>query len=441
MKMIVTRYCLSRQTRIVLLCLLGPGPVVLADSALPLLSGFDAERISQAYPVTDESAAGEMAKLMYRLRRLPPRSLRQRVGEIANAKPGDVVAISGSVAEIDSLPVPTDLVSYVDADELLEMVVEIAPHGRTVNMIGDKIAARIQIGDRIAAVAVVIASGDQADRATTLPSAVAAVDFDWLPARVPYPGWGLLRDQGVDVGEIADLAARNRRSLQPDDNDAFYTMLAAAKSLSGQSDFPEPVEVDPVALLRRSEDWIGRWLRIELETVQVTRVFVTDPYRQQQLGSDHYYQIDAVADLRNVVIRIEPEQSGGEPALFENRFPVSLVVAELPDFIAGRIDQTAGGTVVSSPLRGKIGVDGFLFRLWSYSSQFMDSHGGGNQIGPLVVAAKIRDQEPRQRTLPGLTLIPIMAAVAVVGAVLAIACWHYRSSVTDRQARRRRQGM
>ena len=50
--------------------------VTPADSAIPLLSGFDRERIDSVYPPTDEASLGELAKLVYRLRSLDPSTLK-----------------------------------------------------------------------------------------------------------------------------------------------------------------------------------------------------------------------------------------------------------------------------------------------------------------------------------------------------------------------------
>ena len=112
---------------------------------------------------------------------------------------------------------------------------------------------------------------------------------------------------------------------------------------------------------------------MDLETVQVTRISVTEPHRQTQLGSDHYYQIDAVGDLGNVVIKIErPAGDEGPAATFENRYPVSVVVRELPDFLSQRIRVQEGGDAIVSQIKVLVGVDAFFYRLWSYSTVFMD---------------------------------------------------------------------
>ena len=119
-----------------------------------------------------------------------------------------------------------------------------------------------------------------------------------------------------------------------EDSDAFYSMLAAAHRCGDQADLPEPIEADPVTFLRSPQDLIGQWVQMELESVQITRIAVTGSQQQALLGSDHYFQIDAIGDLGNVVIKIENVDKNLPAATFQGRYPVSMVTAALPDFLA-----------------------------------------------------------------------------------------------------------
>ncbi len=96
-----------------------------------------------------------------------------------------------------------------------------------------------------------------------------------------------------------------------------------------RDELPQPQAVEPVTLLSEPDGLVGQWLRMDLETVQVTRIAVTEPHRQAQLGSDHYYQIDAVGDLKNVVVKIErPER---QPSV---RRSCSRIVTRSPSWFA-----------------------------------------------------------------------------------------------------------
>ena len=72
-------------TLVFLLC--GSSVGYTSESVIPLLSGFDQERVAATYPPTDEKTLGELAKLLYRLRAVDPTRLqsmatqkRERVG-------------------------------------------------------------------------------------------------------------------------------------------------------------------------------------------------------------------------------------------------------------------------------------------------------------------------------------------------------------------------
>ena len=108
----------------------------------------------------------------------------------------------------------------------------------------------------------------------------------------PTAGWRMLTEAGVDAALITDIQTRDRQPLLPADGDAFYAMLAATKDLDSSAPLPQPTTVDAVSLLKNADAKVGQWIRVELETVQITRITVTDPQRQAQLGQDHYFQID-----------------------------------------------------------------------------------------------------------------------------------------------------
>ncbi len=401
-----------------------------ADSALPMLSGFDAKRIDAAYPPVDEDSAGELAKLIYRLDLADASVLESKAGNSVDL--GDAIWIEGQIRELRSLEVPQRLIEFLELSQL--HVVVIAVDGLEQRIVSKPLPDGVKSGDRVRGVGVVIQSGDPS------PVAVACARLRWFPETTDNVGWRLLGDAGVDVSLITDIRTRDRRPLVADDGDAFYSMLAAADGISDRQDLPPPGRVDPVDLLRSEDDLGGNWLTMELETVQVTRIAVTDARRQAQLGSDHYFQIDAVGDLGNVIVKIErPQGEAGPPAIFENRYPVSLVARDLPDFLENRIRISEGGEAVVAQIKLLIGVDAFFYRIWSYSTDYMNQHGGGDQFGPLLIAAEIRNREPVSDDPAGVGVIGWIAAVAVIVAILMIWAWNRRLATRDREVRQQRK--
>ena len=304
-----------------------------------------------------------------------------------------------------------------------------------MRVVTTELPADVNTGDRIRGIGVAI----QCTTSEPARVAVAAVGrLQWFPAAPPSVGWRLLSEQGVDVSALADVSTRNRQPLLPQDADAFYPMLAAAGKI-GAIETAEPVPAKPLDLLREPEKYSGQWLSMRVNTVRVTRVSVTEPIRQEQLGSDHYFQIDSMGNLGEVVVQIErPHGETGDPIRFENDYPVSLVVAELPKFLSDRIAEQDGDDAVVSMISVPIQLHGFFFRLWSYSSDFMDRQGGGDQFGPLLVVARITEL-PSDQAAAGVEMIGYIAAAAVILGIIAIAIWTRSTERSDERERKKRR--
>ena len=416
--------------------------VALADSlysqsALPLVSGFDEARLQSVHPLDDEQAVSELAKLLYRLARIDPQRWRQSVPTEPTLRPGEMVRFDGTVITVRPHVVPAALQDVLEMATVFD--IEIQSEQSTIDVLTAQVDSEVVPGDRVSGWGVIIKIADHNESSGGRPAAVATVRLQWFPATVDNDGWKLLRDAEVDIAAVSRLAARNRSPLQAADADAFYSMLAAAASIGDRASLPEPATIDPVTLLRTPQSLIGQWMQLDLETVQVSKVLVTDPGRQQQLGRDHYFQIDAVGELGNVVIRIDPSDPQGQSAMFADRYPISVVTAELPDFLRRQLEQSSGRDPIVTPLRTKIRIDGFFFRLWSYASHFMDQHGGDRQIGPLLIAASITDREPPAVAATGVEYIGAVAAVVVIGGIMLIFWWQRRQAAGDRSARQARR--
>ncbi|MFK8112695.1 MAG: hypothetical protein AB8B91_10845 [Rubripirellula sp.] len=401
----------------------------MAESAIPLLSGFDAERIESVYPPTDEKAAGELAKLLYRMQKVAGDTLLSKVGTDAGL--GDAVEIDGVILERGAIKVPERLHEFLEITQLQVLVCEIA--GKQQRLVTINLPSTAKAGDRIQGVGVVIESNPD----TRSVVALAAARLRWFPEQPASAGWKMLSEAGVDVSLLSDASSRNRRRLLPEDGDAFYSLLAAA---AFYTDKPASAAetIQPVALLQSPENLSGQWISMNLETVQITRISVTEPNRQTQLGGDHYYQIDAMGDLGNIVVRIE-SPDGGEPASFENRYPVSIVTRELPDFLKRKIRLQENGDAVVANLKNLIRVDGFFYRLWSYSTDFMKQHGGGEQFGPLLMAAKFQDRQPTSSDPAGVGIIRWIAGIATICGILLTWTWNRQTSIRDKQIREQRK--
>ncbi|MCA9135607.1 MAG: hypothetical protein KDB00_02580 [Planctomycetales bacterium] len=403
-----------------------------ADSAIDLLSGFDEARIAKCYPVNDSVAAGEMAKLLFRLRKADHAVIKDRSGPAtAERSVGDVVEVEGTISVIRQYKVPEALVDFLELATFQEIVLQTTDSEQTTSIFSPPLVGKISKGDLIRADA--IAMGD-----SNAASAFAAGHVQWIPATAETPGWRLLAREGVDLSRIAEAASRNRRPLEAADGDAFYSMLTAAKELDigpvdpGQP-LPPPETIKPVALLEHPGDYHGQWIRIRATTVRITRVTVTDPNRREQLGQDYYYQVDSSGDLGNVIVQLErPDGESGEPIQMSGSYPVSLVTAELPNFLRQPLDaENAVVSMISQP----VSVDGFFYRLWSYENEFMTREGGGKQVGPLIVVSHWRSLAVSENSGGGVQYIGYALAAGIFAAILGTILWTRRNAREDAKAR------
>ena len=426
---------------IVLACMLANCVHAHAESAIELLGGFDESRIEASYPPGNSKTFSELAKMVYRINRVQRDSIRNRISDADPMTIGHPLTINGTIKSARLLRVPKELVDVLEFEVIQDTVVELESKDAstvTINVISTRLPKGATIGDTIEATGIVIENPSQ----TEWPTAIVAGKLKWFPKKPPSNGWRLLSEAGVDVSELARVATRNRQPLMAEDNDAFYQVLSAAHDVSTM---PLAAELDakwiqPVNLLQSPKDFSGDWLRMRLRTVRVTLIQVTDAKQQEQLGADHYYQVDATGSLDNVVIKIQrPPGEPGPPVTFEGTYPVSLVVKELPRFLRDAIRNQEGGDAVVSMISVPVQVDGFFFRLWSYSSDKMEREGAGDQFGPLLMVAGMTDLRTTEEEGPGVEIIGYLAAIGIVSGLLAALVWTRRNADEDQDVRERRQ--
>ncbi|TWU56121.1 hypothetical protein [Rubripirellula reticaptiva] len=406
--------------------------------AFDLLSGFDRDRIAAAYPPSTEKSSGELAKLLFRLKSVDTNSLAERMVAGQKNDVGNVLKIDGKIISTQKINVPPRLVEFLEFKRMTLLQVQV--DDAEVIVITANVSADAKIGDRVRGVGVI------ANAQTNSPAAVAVAKLGWIPRAANSVGWRLLAHEGVDIGMVADVSTRNRKPLVGADSDAFYAVLAAAKTVTQQSNLPPAVPASAVKMLTDATSMAGEWIRLELETVQITRISVIDPLRRSQLSADHYFQIDAVADLGRAVIKIESSEKDSNEtgeiapsATFENRYPVSIVTTELPAFLNEAVWKQAGPDAVIAEVSRQVAIDGFFFRLWSYQSEYMERFGGEDQFGPLVIAARIIDQTPKTADPIGVSIIGKVAAVAVLAGLLATWIWHRLTTAGDQVVSRKRK--
>ena len=385
-----------------------------AQSILDRLSGFDQSRVHTASQwaenVEDAGMGAEAAKLVYQVNRFARGGVltKGRTGDIgSNAITGEIVSFNGKATKIDRWRLPVDLASTLEFNDLFRVEIT-ASHDDDKWIVITSVVPNAWLRSQkdpdfqTAVTGVLARKSDE-----PLLPVIVAPSVAWLAGsdddggKVPA-GWAMLGKRGFDVALLEGVRGRNRQPLKEEDAAAFYSLLRTAAMLDEASNVPTAPDPAPAAtLLKDSANLVGRYLRLDLQSVRATRIRVTAPITKERLGADNYWQIDAFGDLGNVVIKIESKDA--ESAIFENRYPVSIAMRDLPPFFANEIaaeNRSADiNTIDTAMISRSIAVEGFFYRLWSYESDFMNQHGGGKQFGPLVIASRMIDIEA-PRTAP-----------------------------------------
>ena len=271
------------------------------------------------------------------------------------------------------------------------------------------------------------------------PESLAATDSPW-----PI-GWRLLGSRGFDCGLLSGVVKRTRSPLVADDYPAFYGMLEAANAIGDNrtdATVPQPTRLDTAALLRSSREQIGQWLRLDMETTRVSRVVVSDPKLRARLGRDAYWQIDGFGNLDRVRIELEGgEDAGGENLIFEDRFPLSVAIGSLPEWLEDRMRKSVvgGGRVDVGMVTEPVTVDAFFYRLWSYESEFATSR-GGRQVAPLLIATTIESRSAGLAASAGqVQSLGWILAFVVIGSILLTSVVLWRVGRRDAAVKARRK--
>jgi hypothetical protein len=416
---------------------------------LDLLPGITQPQIDSASAIAvgppSEQATRNAARLLWAIDRLPV-TIVDRFSTDGRSIGSNIrfVRDQGRVTRLDAVTVPPDLADVIETDLVYRLDLQ-TNEGMIRVLASDAPVAwgnqKQQLNEPIEVTGLRVGrEGDQVIFARTLR---------WTPGLRPegdgesaWPlGWRLLGDRGFNCALLSGLARRSRGPLVADDRDTFYGMLDAADQVAVRADVPAADRIQVADLLRNSRDLIGRWIRIDLETARLNRVIVSDAETRQILGADFYWQIDAFANLDRVRVQLQAVDPGGEDLVFENRFPVSVAMVRLPDWLREKTESQRGARqrVDSMMVSDAVTVDAFFYRLWSYESEFATSR-GGRQVAPLLLAARVIDRQPgivaASREIQYLGWI---MAAAVIGSILLTTGALWRVSRKDAQIRASRR--
>lgn len=258
------------------------------------------------------------------------------------------------------------------------------------------------------------------------PLYFAANRLAWHPDREDAalqitPAIQLLGDLGVDVSLLS--TAIDQQPLRAEEREAFYEVLRAAVKADPQKLAKAAANHASLApLLTQPKEQRGQLVSIEGTIHRATKILIDEPDIRKQLGIDHYYEL-----VIFVPERIRYKQGKDGPEVLYDTFPVVACVATLPKELP--VDEDISETVR---------VTGFYFKLYAYSSQFMQKQlaerklpGELRQHSPLVIAplvAWVPRKKPEENTMAG-PLAFIVVAIVIIAAIWGFAS--LRGSPTD----------
>jgi hypothetical protein len=136
------------------------------------------------------------------------------------------------------------------------------------------------------------------------------------------------------------------------------------------------------------------WITGKARVVRATKIPVEKVQAQSWLGSDHYYELDCMADIGNVTLEMPTEN---EPIIYNGEYPITILTRDLPDWLQDSELTKGASSVGSDELqvqypRMRVQYSGWFYRFWSYKTQEMTQALGSQhrQIAPLVVSHNLQ---------------------------------------------------
>jgi hypothetical protein len=303
-----------------------------------------------------------------------------------------------------------------------------------------------------------------------LPSIVLASRVSWQMApEAPSkdlsiaelsPGLSLgnvqLLKNGWDLSQLDAIENMHGQAISNKESRAFYTLIAkSALSLNSTRSSLDSVDLSEsmnvMEWIRRTEAMkgakkvdnslkrtAGERVRARVQVRRIQRVDVRNPQHQAWLGSNHYYQLDGIADIGSSRIDVKYGKDF-EPISYEQEYPITLVALALPGWILA--DPTTLGVDGQSPENAtdldtstsiswstKIRVDvmGYAYRVWRFRTPQVSAatQDTGFQQAPMMVVdrwelSKSPSLDDAKKQQPKLSMGSIVTTVIGLAAI----CW------------------
>jgi hypothetical protein len=220
---------------------------------------------------------------------------------------------------------------------------------------------------------------------------------------------------------------RDGGRLASGDAEAFYAMLAAVARDEGRRD-PAPAEAI-LSLIDPGQKWYaehrGDPVTITGIARKATRIAIDEPFRREQLGIDHYWEVFVFVDTP--LIRIDGQD--------QDTYPLVCCVRDLPP-----------GMPTGDSISEGVRIDGFALKRYGYplvdvsiiSSQGDREEKGKRRETALLVARRAEWRKPPSTAQTSTVLSWIFAGLgAAVAAAVIYGVWasSRAARLSERQAR------
>ncbi len=201
---------------------------------------------------------------------------------------------------------------------------------------------------------------------------------------------GAIASNGWDLSRLDEVRNSQKKPLGPDEAEAFFRFINATADLPKSEPNSSITVVD---CLRDPEKNFASEVEANIQSVKITRIKLNRLIDQVALGSDQYFEINALADIGNQSIRLVAKP-GDDPLIFTGEFPVTLVSKDIPsELLPNEIVDRSNGDLESESWFQSAAIQfrGRFYRLWAFETTQTDAMPGrGRQVAPLIMCTSMK---------------------------------------------------
>ena len=277
------------------------------------------------------------------------------------------------------------------------------------------------------------------------------------------PGWTALLRSHWDLAFCDAIELLQGQSLTSKDTRPFYTLLAASNEAQSQETQARAYSVmewirrtesmkSTKSLVREQQRSVAERIDARVQIRRIQRVDVRNAQSQAWLGSNHYFQLDGLADIGPSRIEVKYGKDY-EPIAYEREFPITLVATKLPawllsdpttlisssDLSQETIDLDSASSIAWTT-KIRVDVSGYAYRIWRFRTPQVSAvtQDTGYQQAPMLVVDRwnlpegplVSDRLESDRASVPSNSWSIGSILTTLLGLLAIAWFAYRMNAT-----------